>query len=149
MRRRVLSMLVVAGLLAVACGGAGGDGKALTVAEYATWCGERDDLGALFEGDAVPSWGEYADAVEAQIDEAQAIRAPSALSTYHRAGTELLKAVQDAVQQEPADEPMDRVALLMDEAAIAASMIAYAAETDLPDDVRTTLTASGCLDKED
>ena len=113
----------------------------LTVDEYAAGCAAQ--LVADPVGDAA-TWGEYITALDTVITELLAIRPPAVLADYHAVGIQIAVLVKNAAQEYPADAPVNVMALFG--VALLAQGMLNAAEAALPDEVRATLIAGGCIE---
>lgn len=117
----------------------------LTVPEYAAWCANRRERPELL--DDVQTYGELKQLISTEIATLESVQPPDALYDYHRAEVAMMELVRSMAAEQPDDKRFSEWDLLGP--GLMAAGIQEAAENDLPDNLRTTLEAVGCITTDD
>ena len=119
----------------------GGRDAAMSVQEYAEWCGK-------VSGQATEplTWAEAAEEFKGLHAEYRSVAPPSEIEEYHNANAALVAAIYQFANTQPRDDPFSPfdlfgVGFLM-------SGTLEDAEASLPPDVRVVLEEQGCIDPE-
>lgn len=136
---RCLVLILIALLALTACGGNGGK-TALTVDEYAAWCGEfqsRDNQGS--------TWGSLVRDLDEGIKDYNSVAPPPVLEDLHEANLSGLRTMLDYGKRQDAGKELTMEDAFAPEL-LAVGFAISAVEEELPADLRDKLLATGCIE---
>lgn len=142
--RRIAVLLAGLALVAMLLAACGGD-DALTVAEYAEWCGDNP-IADEIDLESAATWREFVGLLERVRSEAQSVTPPDEIREYHASTLAVLDAMIGFGQRQDEDAVPDLFSAALALIPLAATVDQATGSLDV--ETRATLAEAGCLDDE-